>query len=589
MNRFLKLLVLVIPFSFLMGTWWGLRSIEKRMFSRNRSGVQLKLLYRRGYLPPQILNDFEEKTGLHIEGFPVESDQALWEEVSERPANYDLIQLFSYMAKDPVGSHIFAELNPLWAPRLDKVSVDFNHLPFDPKGQFLLPLNWGLNGFLWNQKNGKPPQRLKQLLDDKRLKGKIYLLPNQVEIFSYMQKTGGLLPEWLDQEKWDQLSEATKKLLEDVNIEGTLPQDIWKKGQAEVVQIANGPAAALLQQPAEERPQFWLPEDKTNLWISLMGISKSTSHLEEAHEFISFLLEDSSIQLLVKFNKHATSLQPDKATAMKAMQLPGYLRQIALDKIHLQTETASLTPIWFRTLSKTLPLVFPDPRQAPAPLPPEAPTNGEADKTPSLTKTPPPEKPVKTANKQAPPVKPKPVAIPKPVVKTKTKPVAEAKPKPAAKPQPTATTKPKPKPQAVAKPPAPKKTDPTPKTTPSPQPVVKPKPVAKTKPVVAKKATPVKPKAKKKKGVFPRPVSKENSVFGNDDNTQDAPTEPSAEKLATPQPSSETAKKEEPKTAPPAKKDEKSEAESDSPFDEVPEKKTPPADAADQDSETESD
>ncbi|MCB0384962.1 MAG: hypothetical protein KDD43_06185, partial [Bdellovibrionales bacterium] len=201
MNRFLKLLVLVIPFSFLMGTWWGLRSIEKRLLFRNRAGTELKLLYRRGYLPPQVLTGFEEKTGIQVVGFPMETDQALWEEISERPANYDLIQLFSYMAQDPVGSQIFADLDKTKLSQISKVSVDFRHLPYDPEFRFLLPLNWGLNGFLWNTQTGPPPAGIKTLLSDKKFKGRVVLLPQQVEIFSFLEKSGALLPEWLEQEK----------------------------------------------------------------------------------------------------------------------------------------------------------------------------------------------------------------------------------------------------------------------------------------------------------------------------------------------------------------------------------------------------
>ncbi|MCB0365603.1 MAG: hypothetical protein H6624_04220 [Bdellovibrionaceae bacterium] len=462
MNRFLKLLVLVIPFSFLMGTWWGLRSIEKRFLFRNRAGTEIKLLYRRGYLPPQVLTGFEEKTGIQVVGIPMETDQALWEEISERPANYDLIQLFSYMAQDPVGSQIFADLDKSRIPKISKVSVDFIRLAYDPDFRFLLPLNWGLNGFLWNPKVGLPPGDMKSLMIDKKLKGRISLLPQQVEIFSFLEKTGTLLPEWLEQEKWEQLAMATKDLLDQVSISNDLPGEMWKQGKADVIQVANGPASEVIMNQGETPPTYWLPEDKTNLWISLVGISKTTSHLNEAHDFLNYLLEDSTIQHFVAFNSHATAIKPTKAQHIHPMQHPEYLRQIALNRVQLQSDTASLTPIWFRTLSKALPEVFPDPREkrdeAPpppteTPVDPKAPKSSEKPIIQVVKEALPPSKPVSRA--------PSPLAIkenkPKP-------PETKAAPAPPPPPREQKTTAPAEKPRPVAR-----------KASPPPEP--KPKPV----------------------------------------------------------------------------------------------------------------
>ncbi|MBK7842659.1 MAG: hypothetical protein IPJ71_03030 [Bdellovibrionales bacterium] len=184
-----KLVLLVVPFSFLMGTWWGLRKIEGQIRNQDRSGTQLKLLYRKGTIPPEALSDFTLKSGLQILGHSVDSDEALVAEIVGHPDKYDLIQIFSYMANKPIGPKGFAKLNPQLLADKSKVSADLSNLSIDPEFEYFLPVTWGINGYLWNNKlAGPPPQNLHEAFDNPLLKGKIFVLPHETELFSLMQK-----------------------------------------------------------------------------------------------------------------------------------------------------------------------------------------------------------------------------------------------------------------------------------------------------------------------------------------------------------------------------------------------------------------
>lgn len=359
MYRFVKILLLVIPFSFLMGTWWSLRRVEHRLKGHHRNGIELRLLYRKGSLPPQILSDFATASGLQISGHAVDSDLALWDEINERPANYDLIQLFSYMAKDMLDTQVFAKIQPELVNHFSRVSPEWKHLPFDSELHFLFPIAWGINGFLWNKKiAGNPPSKLRDVFANPHLKGKIFLLAQESELFDLLFTYGSATTDWFDQEKWEELAQATQSFFQMAHVSTQPIEGLWASEHITAMQVPNGPAANLLSHLDPQEAVYWLPEEKANLWISLIGISKSSSYINEAHEFLSYLQEDAAIQTMVSFDGQATPMTPSKGVTIKPMQQANYVREVDLTKIRWFTNTSSLTPVWYRNLSRVLPDIF---------------------------------------------------------------------------------------------------------------------------------------------------------------------------------------------------------------------------------------
>lgn len=354
-----KAVLLVIPFSFLMGTWWGLRKIEGQIKNQDRSGTQLKLLYRKGTIPPEALSDFTLKSGLQILGYPVDSDDALFAEIVGHPDKYDLIQIFSYMANKQIGLKGFAKLKPQLLADISKASADLSNLSIDPEFEYLLPVTWGINGFLWNTEiAGPPPRNLHEAFDNQLLKGKIFVLPQETELFSLMQKTGFLSPDTIDQERSDGLESTVDQFLTQYRVASQSIQQFWTTGQALLIQLPNGPAAEILSVSKADKAVFWIPEDKSNLWVSYIGISDSTQRYNEAHEFLSYLLQDNAIHLFVRFNGQATAITPFEDGQLKAMQLPSYLRQVSLSRIEIPSEAPSLNSSWQRTLHRVAPEYF---------------------------------------------------------------------------------------------------------------------------------------------------------------------------------------------------------------------------------------
>jgi spermidine/putrescine-binding protein len=357
-----KVILLVIPFSFLMGTWWGLRKIEGQIKNQDRSGTQLKLLYRKGTIPPEALSDFTLKSGLQILGYPVDSDEALFAEIVGHPDKYDLIQIFSYMANKQIGLKGFAKLKPQLLADISKASADLSNLSIDPEFEYLLPVTWGINGYLWNTEiAGPPPRNLHEAFDNQLLKGKIFVLPQETELFSLMQKTGFLSPDTIDQERSDGLESTVHQFLAQYRVASQSIQQLWTTGQGLLIQLPNGPAAEILSVAKTDKTDkavFWIPEDKSNLWVSYIGISDSTQKYSEAHEFLSYLLQDDAIQLFVRFNGQATAINPFQDGQLKAMQLPSYLRQVSLSRIEIPSEAPSLNSSWQRTLHRVAPEYF---------------------------------------------------------------------------------------------------------------------------------------------------------------------------------------------------------------------------------------
>lgn len=289
----------------------------------------------------------------------MESNSLLWQEAKAHASNYDIIWIHSVMAKPLISASTFAPLDQSLIKDISKVSIDFSHTEYDPNFEYLIPINWGINGFLWKQREmGLPPTNLNLALKNPDLKGKIFLLPDEIELYQLMLSQNVFSSDIFMQERWDELMDSSEKFFDQVRVSPDSAKEIWNNQNTLAMQISNGKASELVS--TNEKPDFvfWLPEDKMNLWISFIGISRESNRKEDAYRFIAYLLEDSSIETMVKLSGEASTINQKSEIDIGPMQKPNYLRKIDLSKIKIATDITALMPAWHRNLNRLLPEVF---------------------------------------------------------------------------------------------------------------------------------------------------------------------------------------------------------------------------------------
>jgi spermidine/putrescine transport system substrate-binding protein len=354
-NRTIKVILLAVLFSFLWGAWWGFYSLESKK-PRSQRGEALRVLAQKGVFPTSFVEKMEDQAGVRWQLTEKSTEMELLREALSYNKQYDLIFIPSYVAKSFLIDNVFLPLDMNEIPELAEVSVDFKNLEFDPDNRHLLPLSWGLNGFLINSKSiSLSSEDFSELFVDK---AKVSVLPSPTEIFSLALKMKPIIKTWVETGQIEELQKDLKPLAARLTIVRADPREDLKNEKLQAGQLTNGQAANWVGDGSAFR--FVLPRERATLWLTLMGVSRGCKDPDRAHQILNLLLkEDQQIQLM-KSNEHAAVRQKIDEKKLPLLQRAEFIRQVPLSRVELFIHHEALEPTWIQAIKKEWPETFRD-------------------------------------------------------------------------------------------------------------------------------------------------------------------------------------------------------------------------------------
>ncbi|MCB0357841.1 MAG: hypothetical protein KDD40_12580, partial [Bdellovibrionales bacterium] len=144
MKRFLRILLLALPLSFLIGLWWGHFQNEDNT-DLAQTQFDLRILAQKDSLPLSLLESFEKTNNVKVEYIEAE-DIASFQQLLTA-ASYDLIAFKSYHLKEVAKNPLIQELE-----KENLYNSKFIQADFWPTNKYnaqkAIPYAWGVNGFL---------------------------------------------------------------------------------------------------------------------------------------------------------------------------------------------------------------------------------------------------------------------------------------------------------------------------------------------------------------------------------------------------------------------------------------------------------
>ena len=95
------------------------------------------------YIDLDLIDQFEEATGIKVNYKTVESNEALYSVLKSGGANYDVIVPSDYMIAQLIEEDMLAELNYDNIPNFSKIDDRFTNLSYDPENKYTVPYTWG--------------------------------------------------------------------------------------------------------------------------------------------------------------------------------------------------------------------------------------------------------------------------------------------------------------------------------------------------------------------------------------------------------------------------------------------------------------
>jgi spermidine/putrescine transport system substrate-binding protein len=260
--------------------------------SEGYSGGNTLTVYNWGdYIDPELLDKFEEETGIKVIYQTFDSNEAMLTKISQGGTTFDVAVPSDYAINKMMEEKLLLPLDRSKLPNFKHIAPEYLHMSFDPENTYSVPYFWGTVGVIYN------PEMVGDLtfeswedLWDPSLKNNIFLLDGAREVMGMGLNT---LHYSLNDTNEEHLQEAKRKLNElTPNVKAILGDEIkllLANEEAAVGLVWSGDASEIMDE--NDKLEYVIPEEGSNIWFDNMVIPKTADNLDGAHQFINFMLD----------------------------------------------------------------------------------------------------------------------------------------------------------------------------------------------------------------------------------------------------------------------------------------------------------
>lgn len=260
--------------------------------SEGYSGNNTLTIYNWGdYIDPELIDKFEKESGLKVIYQTFDSNEAMMTKIEQGGTTFDIAVPSEYAIAKMKEENLLVPLDHSKLPNLKYINPRFMDLSFDPKNKYSIPYFWGTVGIVYNSDmlDGKKITSWNDLWDQD-LRNQILLVDGAREVMGMSLNS---LNYSLNDTNKEHLIEAKKKLDNlTPNIKAIVGDEIKMliaNEEAAVGVVWSGDAAEIMWE--NEKLDYVVPKEGSNLWFDNMVIPKTAKNIEGAHQFMNFMLD----------------------------------------------------------------------------------------------------------------------------------------------------------------------------------------------------------------------------------------------------------------------------------------------------------
>ncbi|WP_413875614.1 spermidine/putrescine ABC transporter substrate-binding protein [Albidovulum sp.] len=245
-----------------------------------------------GYYPPQLFDEFEKATGIHVNLVEVATnEETMGRMVASNGAGFDVMIVSSPFVTALENLGMLAEVDHDKIPNLKNLYDEAFNLPYDPGLKLSVPYAWGTFGLCYRKDLVSPaPTSWADLLQPSdAIKGKYTMVPDERWFMEPAQK---LLGKSINDVSEETLA-AIRPLLESGK-KDVLTFDGFTQGSrlisGESVMASTWEAWCNMAARDGGDVDYVVPKEGGDTWVDTFVIPKATEHKEAAETFIDFVL-----------------------------------------------------------------------------------------------------------------------------------------------------------------------------------------------------------------------------------------------------------------------------------------------------------
>lgn len=274
------------------------------------------------YIDPSLLKKFESETGIKVKYDVFDTNEIMYQKLSNGNASYDLVIPSDYIVEKMVDENLLSEINFDNIPNYKYINPNFKNLAYDKDNKFSVPYMWGTVGIMYNKKIVKEPVDSFNILWDEKYKDQIIMVDSPRDAFGLtLKKLGYSLnssnSKEIDEAKKELIKQKSSNLIRAYMVDEV--KDAMLSEEAALAVVWSGDAITLM----DENPDlgFALPKEGSNKWFDALCIPKGAKNKTNAEKFINFLCEPENAATNAEYigystpNDAALALLPEEVRA----------------------------------------------------------------------------------------------------------------------------------------------------------------------------------------------------------------------------------------------------------------------------------
>ncbi len=243
------------------------------------------------YLDPEVLEKFEEETGIRVILDEYDTNETMYPRVAEGAVHYDVICPSDYMVQKMIANNLLQPLNFDFLPNAKEyIGEDFfrQSQSFDSENEYSVPYCWGTVGIMYDKTRVEEFPNSWTILWEEKYKDEILMQDSARDALMIPLKIMG--------KSMNETDKTALKLARDMLIkqkpivQAYVVDEVKDKlisGEAKMGVVFSGEALMImLENPNYD---FVVPREGTNFWIDSWVITRDAENVENAHKFIDFM------------------------------------------------------------------------------------------------------------------------------------------------------------------------------------------------------------------------------------------------------------------------------------------------------------
>lgn len=243
------------------------------------------------YLPQEVIDGFEKKTGVKVNVDTYDSNEAILEKLQSGVAGYDIVVPSDYMMKILIPEGLVQTLDRSRLANFKNLDPRFLNQKYDPGNAHSVPYLWGTTGIGYNKQKTKEPVDSWRALFDERYAGRILMLDDAREGLGAALRILGKSINETDPAVLRQAADMLKKQKHLVRTYNSSDfANLLAAGDVDVAQGFNGELAEAVAN-APDRLAYVIPKEGGTLWIDNVTFPKTARNLDAAYAFLDYVME----------------------------------------------------------------------------------------------------------------------------------------------------------------------------------------------------------------------------------------------------------------------------------------------------------